>query len=102
MEHLVRRTGIVDRQKAQELLRKEGYGNLYLWSDPPETFYDWHTHPFDEVRFVLDGEILIGTEEGEVLLRPGDLLVVPAGTRHWAKVGPKGVSYLCGTKLTEP
>lgn len=85
-------------EEAEKILQREGYRNLYLWSDPPGTFYDWHTHPFDEVRLVVEGEIKIGTEEGVVTLKKGDKMEVPAGTRHWAEVGPMGVSYLCGSK----
>ena len=95
---LVKRTGITERERIEKILRQEGYSDIYVWSDPPNTHYDWHTHNFDEVRWVLEGEILIGTEEGQFLLKPGDRMEVPAGTRHWAKVGPKGVKYVCASK----
>jgi len=96
---VVERTGITDRDEVFKRLSQEGYGNLYVWRDAPGAVYDWHTHPFDEVRWVLDGEITIGTEDGEVTLRPGDRLNVPAGARHWARVGKRGVVYVCGTKM---
>ncbi len=96
---LVKSTSITDRKEAEKLLRELGYGDIYLWRDPPGAFYDWHTHPFDEVRFVLEGEILIETEEGEFLLKAGDMIAVPAGTRHRARVGKEGVAYLCGSKF---
>jgi len=96
---VVERTGITEKERIFEELQKEGYTNLYVWSDFPGTFYDWHTHPFDEVRWVIEGEITIGTEGETFHLKPGDKLRVPAGTRHWAKVGKEGVSYVCGTKL---
>ncbi len=96
---LVEHLGITDREEAERKLEELGYSNIYLWSDPPETFYDWHTHPYDEVRYVLSGEILIETEEGSYLLKAGDLMRVPAGTKHRAKVGKEGVSYLCGSKV---
>jgi quercetin dioxygenase-like cupin family protein len=95
---LVEKTGITDSQEVFKILTELGYKNLYVWSDPPETFYDWHTHPYDEVRWILRGEILIGTPEGEYLLKAGDKMEVPAGTRHWAKVGKEGVVYVCGSK----
>lgn len=96
---MVERRGITDRDEVLRELRKMGYGNLYVWRDVPGAFYDWHTHPYDEVRWVLEGEINIGTEGGVVTLKPGDVMRVPAGTRHWAKVGKEGVIYVCGTKL---
>lgn len=46
-----------------------------------------HRHTEDEVRFVVAGEgIFVVTVAGkpyEVLVSAGDVLAVPAGTRHW-------------------
>ena len=47
-----------------------------------------HTHSEDEVRFVVDGRgvFTIHGEDGaifDVEVHPGDLLVVPEGTKHW-------------------
>jgi len=95
---LVKKVPVKGREEAEQLLKELGYRDIYLWEDPPHSFYDWHTHTFDEVRLVLEGQILIGTEEGEYLLKKGDMMIVPAGTKHWAKVGPEGVIYLCGSK----
>ncbi|HIC08707.1 MAG TPA: cupin domain-containing protein [Aquificales bacterium] len=95
---LVKKTGITDRNEVFEILQKEGYKDIYVWRDPPGAFYDWHTHTYDEIRWVLRGKILIGTEEGEYLLEAGDVMVVPAGTRHWAKVGEEGVEYVCASR----
>jgi len=96
---VVERTGVTDKGEVFKRLQEEGYTNLYVWSDSPGTYYDWHTHPFNEVRWVLEGEITIGTEREVVTLRAGDRLDVPAGTRHWAKVGEEGVTYVCGSKV---
>ena len=95
---MLKRTGITEKDKVFKILEEEGYENLFLWSDPPNARYDWHTHPFNEVRWVLEGEITLGTEEGTVTLKAGDRLEVPAGTKHWAEVGPDGVTYVCGSK----
>ncbi|MCS6875853.1 MAG: cupin domain-containing protein [Aquificaceae bacterium] len=84
-------------KQVEEKLKDMGYEGLYLWQDPPGTFYDWHTHPEDEVRYVIEGEIEIGTEEGVYHLKAGDILEVKAGKRHWAKT-EKGVKYVCGSR----
>src|SRR5476649_2693570 len=43
----------------------------------------WHVHPeSDEMFYVLSGLFCLDTEEGTAEVRAGELLVVPAGTRH--------------------
>jgi uncharacterized cupin superfamily protein len=39
-------------------------------------------HAHDESFYVLDGELTLATDEGEVLLRPGDLAHAPRGSVH--------------------
>jgi mannose-6-phosphate isomerase-like protein (cupin superfamily) len=43
----------------------------------------WHKHmDIDELFWVCDGTMLLETERGDALLEPGELAVVPKGTRH--------------------
>jgi mannose-6-phosphate isomerase-like protein (cupin superfamily) len=43
----------------------------------------WHQHvDIDELFWVCDGTMLLESERGDVLLGPGELAVVPKGTRH--------------------
>jgi quercetin dioxygenase-like cupin family protein len=46
-----------------------------------------HTHPGEEIIYVLDGAPLEYTVEGKppVTLKPGDVLFIPAGAIHAAK-----------------
>lgn len=45
--------------------------------------YGWHRHPdSDESFFGVDGELVIEFEAGEVVVRPGEFVTVPAGTLH--------------------
>ncbi len=39
----------------------------------------------DELSYVVEGEIVFGTESGERLLRAGDLFFNPRGTRHYVR-----------------
>lgn len=80
-----------------EILTREGHFNIFEWSDAPGAEYPWHTHPANEVRWILKGSILIGTETGEFILRAGDRLDVEADTRHWAKTD-EGVTYVCASR----
>lgn len=45
--------------------------------------FRWHQHPdSDETFFGVDGELVIEFEDGEVVLKPGQFVTVPAGTIH--------------------
>jgi mannose-6-phosphate isomerase-like protein (cupin superfamily) len=45
--------------------------------------FPWHDHPeTDDFFLVLDGEIIIETENGNVPLKQGELYVVPKGVKH--------------------
>jgi 1,2-dihydroxy-3-keto-5-methylthiopentene dioxygenase len=89
-----------------ERLRAEGYGTIDVVSVAPdatdpgfpekaramrEKFRDEHTHAEDEVRFFTSGAGLFYLRlDGNVytvLCEAGDLLSVPAGTRHWFDMG---------------
>lgn len=44
---------------------------------------DWHVHgDSDELFYVIAGAVSLDTEHGTYPLSAGQLLVVPAGTRH--------------------
>jgi 1,2-dihydroxy-3-keto-5-methylthiopentene dioxygenase len=55
-------------------------------------FLSEHTHAEDEVRFFVEGSGLFCLHLGEkvalVTCERGDLISVPAGTRHWFDMGP--------------
>jgi mannose-6-phosphate isomerase-like protein (cupin superfamily) len=43
----------------------------------------WHTHDdTDELFLVVDGELTIQLRDGDVVLRPGQMYVVPRGVEH--------------------
>ena len=45
--------------------------------------FTWHRHPdTDEFFLVIDGQLTIQLREGDVILEPGELFVVPAGVEH--------------------
>lgn len=46
----------------------------------------WHSHPeTDELFLVQSGELTIQLREGDVVLGPGDVYVVPRGVAHCPK-----------------
>ena len=45
--------------------------------------FTWHTHAdTDELFFVIDGVLTIQLRDGDVVLGPGELFVVPKGAEH--------------------
>jgi quercetin dioxygenase-like cupin family protein len=60
---------------------------------PPGARTFWHHHQHGQILHVLAGSGLIRSEGGPVReLRPGDVVWVPPGERHWHGAGPG--SYL--------
>lgn len=88
------------KSEVDQLINEEGYLTVdvvSLTKDNPnktafrEKFLNEHTHSEDEVRFFVDGEGLfslhIDNQVFEVLCTRGDLISVPANTRHWFDMG---------------
>jgi len=80
-----------------EELKKEGYKDIFVWSDSKGTYYDWHKHPFEEIRIMLKGEMTINTKNASYHLKAGDVLKVPAGEVHEAYVH-EDCEYVCASK----
>ena len=58
----------------------------------------WHAHAdTDEVFIVLDGEMTIHFRDGEVVLRSGEMFVIPKGMEHKPFAGRE-----CKIMLVEP
>lgn len=66
------------------------------WSNGPGDRYGAHEHAYDKVLVCAKGSIRFGLPEAgrAVDLEVGDRLELPAGTRHDALVGPRGVTCL--------
>lgn len=52
--------------------------------------------------FLVKGKESCYTMRNEVVLQPGDQLILPPGTKHWFQAGPKGaVMYSFSTKVRD-
>jgi len=84
------------KEELEKLKKEKGYvtEDIVVLSDRTpnlekllDMFKKEHHHIDDEVRFVVDGSgifpIKIEGEIVDVYVEAGDLIVVPAGTRHW-------------------
>jgi len=48
----------------------------------------FHTHTFDQVLYVTKGKGIVATEDKEVTVTPGTVILIPAGERHWHGATP--------------
>lgn len=86
------RPGEATRDEALAALAAAGCSAPRSWGNGPGDVYGAHEHERDKVLFCTAGEIVFHLAEGDVALRAGDRLDLPAGTRHAATVGPEGCS----------
>lgn len=70
----------------------------YAWSNGPGDRYGAHEHAFTKLLVCAEGSItfLLGEAGEPVRLEAGAGLMLPAGTRHAAVVGPDGCTCLEG------
>jgi len=65
--------------------------DVYGWSSGPGDRYEQHAHAYNKLLYCTQGSIDFVLGDGRTLtLRPGDRMVLPAGTPHAARVGPEG------------
>ncbi|WP_438027891.1 1,2-dihydroxy-3-keto-5-methylthiopentene dioxygenase [Sorangium sp. So ce233] len=68
-------------------------------------FLDEHIHTEDEARFFVEGRGMFCIHQGDrvlsFLVEKGDLISVPAGTRHWFDMGPSP-SFTCIRWFSDP
>ena len=91
------------KNQIQKLKKKFGYASAdccTMSSANPsldkmlQPFMKEHHHTDDEVRFTVEGEGIFGVNPltdppFEIYVEKGDLLVVPANTRHWFELTDK-------------
>ena len=82
---------------AKARLRAQGV-EPYAWSNGPGDRYGAHEHAFTKLLVCAEGSImfLVGEAGEPVELAAGEGVVLPAGTRHAAIVGPEGCTCLEG------
>ena len=90
--------GPVSEAALRTRLEQRGYAVSRYTYAPGTTFPD-HTHGVDKIDAVLAGTFRVVLEGQEVLLGPGDAIVVPRGAVHSAEVvGDQSVVSLDAVK----
>ena len=86
LEHWNEETdGPLSESAMRERLAALGY-SVTRYAYPPGTFFPMHTHEVDKIDGVLCGRFEMEMEGKAVVLEAGDLLWVPRGTPHSARV----------------
>lgn len=67
---------IVDQTSAEQLLL-----TLVKFSAGGRT--KWHRHSFDQALLITEGRGIVASEAEEHVVGPGDVVVIPAGEKHW-------------------
>ena len=61
--------------------------------------FDWHHHEYeDELFLVVAGRMKMGLRTGDVIVEPGEFIIVPHGTEHC----PEALDSECQVLLLEP
>src|SRR5688572_20062346 len=79
-------------------LEQENYA-VARYHYPPGTYFPPHVHSIAKKDTVLRGRLKIGWDGGSAVLKPGDMIEIPAGFSHSAEVvGSETVVSLDATK----
>ncbi len=85
-----------DAKELEQHLRAEAR-DVYGWSNGPGDRYEQHAHTYHKLLYCTHGSIDFILGDGRTLtLRAGDRMVLPAGTRHAARVGAEGCACIEG------
>jgi quercetin dioxygenase-like cupin family protein len=79
------RWGKLSEENMRKKLEYDGY-SVTRYAYPARTIFPDHSHSVDKKDAVLQGRFKIEVEGRTFVLEAGDMLAVPAGTIHNAKV----------------
>jgi mannose-6-phosphate isomerase-like protein (cupin superfamily) len=61
----------------------------------------WHVHDDQDETFILiEGDLTVQLRDHDVVLRPGDLFVVPKGVEHCPETATEARFIILGTSVT--
>ena len=100
-----REATLPQEQELRRRMQQEGL-SPYTWSNGPGDSYAVHSHSYEKVLYCVSGSIRFVLPDGldapgnmsVIDLAPGDCMILPAGVRHSALVGPQGVTCLEATR----
>jgi quercetin dioxygenase-like cupin family protein len=87
-----------ERTAFEARLRAEGYDEILVKTVEAGLVIDLHSHPYDVLALVLDGDAQIDCGAGPRTYRAGDILEVAGGQPHTEHYGPRGYTFLLGRR----
>jgi quercetin dioxygenase-like cupin family protein len=88
----------MDKASFEARLKGEGYPEIRTNELQPNCRNAEHSHPFDVLAMVLEGDITLTVAGNARTYRAGDEFSMKAGCPHTEDVGPAGVKYLVGRR----
>lgn len=64
------------------------------YSFAPGGRFPHHTHPEEQLTYLLTGSVTFTVDGDDHVLEPGDLIVIPPGVPHDATAGSRGAEVL--------
>ncbi|WP_246786330.1 cupin domain-containing protein [Bartonella taylorii] len=68
-------------------------GSIEIQRDFPIKIHDWHTHKVDETLLIIEGELDFFYSEKRITCTPGNVIHLPANTRHKSVASNAGCIY---------
>jgi quercetin dioxygenase-like cupin family protein len=73
-------------------------GCVELQRDAAGKVHHFHTHPVDEILVIIKGALKFEWEGKSRIVRPGDIIKLPAGTLHQSEALEGGAIYAIATR----
>ena len=90
--------GPLNENNMRDKLKSQGY-SCTRYTFPPGANFPNHTHSITKKDSIISGQFRFAMFGKEVILQPGDMVVVPAGVVHNASVvGKEPVVFFDATK----
>lgn len=73
-------------------------GSIEIQRDFPGKIHDWHIHKVDETLLIIEGELDFFYDEKRITCIPGNVIHLPANTRHKSIAAGAGCIYTIATE----
>lgn len=93
--HVIRAAGVTPQRAQRPIFTGEVHAHTFvdetigdhlrvtLVKFSPGARTTWHTHAFEQGLIIVEGHGIVATEHEEFEVDPGDIVIVPAGEKHW-------------------